>query len=246
MSVVVVDEHTGQVLQVRAFDTYEQPGDLLLTFLTSLPLDRIVVMTTYDEASYSLGKAGQAAARLIGSTMIDALNYRANWAIIGRKGALLTMFEDVAPAVHKGSWGWASSVRIAHCVPLMRVGTNGVGDDVRKAGGNETKLAKSKSKSSVSLSSSAAKAMAMFAPRTGQERLEAYLKLCENTQFKSGCDFHNVILNCLLFVYLFAVCLFVVWLFVWLLCVCLLFVVICYFIWFCLFLVLFVLLSSVF
>src|SRR5207244_323146 len=107
-----IDGRTGQVTERLAFDTYAENGKIFLEYVQHVGVDDIIALASFDDAFYSLGRGGKSALRALGATMADALNYRANIVLVGRRNRWHAFAEQVAQAAHKGDWGWAARVNV--------------------------------------------------------------------------------------------------------------------------------------
>ncbi|MEQ9000062.1 MAG: interleukin-like EMT inducer domain-containing protein [Coleofasciculus sp. B1-GNL1-01] len=88
LNVAVFDEFTGQPIFGTTFDTFN-PGnsESFAQFVSTLPPGRIVAIAIKDDANFNLSDPGKRACKSLGSRLIDHLQFRSSWAIIGQTGA---------------------------------------------------------------------------------------------------------------------------------------------------------------
>jgi hypothetical protein len=88
-TVVLLDTTNLSVKDIRTYDTYgfAAQADSLGAYLAALPAGSLVIDLIIDEGAYNLSSATKAAIKSIGSALIDSVQFRDSWAIIGRKGA---------------------------------------------------------------------------------------------------------------------------------------------------------------
>ena len=118
INAVRISGRTGQVRDRLTFDTFAVSGKTFLDFIQRIPSEDVVAIATYDDAFFSLGRSGKSALRLLGSSRADALNYRGNMVLVGRRGLWGAYGESMEPAVHGDEWGWGVRVNISVCVEL--------------------------------------------------------------------------------------------------------------------------------
>ncbi|MCP4727713.1 MAG: hypothetical protein GY863_21920, partial [bacterium] len=84
-----VDQKTGELLESYHFNTHisSDHSDWLASYINAIPSGRIVMAAVRDEASHNLTQGARDALKTIGSELIDDLEWRDSWAIIGEKGA---------------------------------------------------------------------------------------------------------------------------------------------------------------
>lgn len=88
LNVAVFDELTGQPIFGTTFDTFNSGNSESFTqFISTLPPGRIVAIAVQDDASLNLSDPGKKACKSLGSRLIDDLQFRSSWAIIGQTGA---------------------------------------------------------------------------------------------------------------------------------------------------------------
>lgn len=87
----------------RTFDTYESDRELQRFFqIGGISENAIVLATSFDEASKSLTKESKEYWSTLGSTMLDKLEFRDNFAMIGQRGLSHgTAIEQVLNKVNK-------------------------------------------------------------------------------------------------------------------------------------------------
>ncbi|MEQ8469082.1 interleukin-like EMT inducer domain-containing protein [Coleofasciculus sp. E1-EBD-02] len=88
LNVAVFDEFTGQPIFGTTFDTFN-PGnsESFAQFVSTLPPGRIVAIAIKDDANFNLSDPGKGACKSLGSRLIDDLQFRSSWAIIGQTDA---------------------------------------------------------------------------------------------------------------------------------------------------------------
>ncbi|MEQ8972874.1 MAG: interleukin-like EMT inducer domain-containing protein [Coleofasciculus sp. C1-SOL-03] len=88
LNVAVFDEFTGQPMFGTTFDTFNSGNsESFAQFVSTLPPGRIVAIAIKDDASLNLSDPGKRACKSLGSRLIDHLQFRSSWAIIGQTGA---------------------------------------------------------------------------------------------------------------------------------------------------------------
>lgn len=88
LNVAVFDQVTGQPILGTNFDTfYSENSETFVQFIETLPSGRIVAIATKDDASLNLSNPGKKACESLGSRLINDLEFRSSWAMIGQKGA---------------------------------------------------------------------------------------------------------------------------------------------------------------
>jgi len=86
LHIIVLSEHTGDIMAKRIFDTYAQLlDDEILLFLKILQEGRIVIFLVKDEGSMHLKKVGRNAIASFGSKFINQVRWRDHWAYICQK-----------------------------------------------------------------------------------------------------------------------------------------------------------------
>lgn len=103
--VLVLDSVNYQPVSLRRFDLAADAAqaDSLTQFIASVPNGRIVVDIVVDEGSNNLQPSTRTALKSIGSALIDQLNFRDSWSIIGRKGAAPGTVPEMRKAQGSGS-----------------------------------------------------------------------------------------------------------------------------------------------
>jgi len=87
LNVVVFDEFTGQPIFGTTFDTFNSGNsESFAQFVSTLPPGRIVAIAIKDDANFNLSDPGKRACKSLGSRLIDDLQFRSSWAIIGQTG----------------------------------------------------------------------------------------------------------------------------------------------------------------
>lgn len=85
-NVVLVDSKSQAVKAITVFDTYVDDSSLLRFLKKDAKEDDIILMATYDDASYGLKETGRHWLSLFGSSLISQLGFRENFIMIGHKG----------------------------------------------------------------------------------------------------------------------------------------------------------------
>lgn len=95
LNVAVFDEFTGQPIFGTTFDTFNSGNsESFAQFVSTLPLGRIVAIAIKDDAHLNLSDQGKKACESLGSRLINDLQFRSSWAIIGQTGAALGTAEE--------------------------------------------------------------------------------------------------------------------------------------------------------
>ncbi len=89
MTVVVLDEYTGDVVDWATFDTHccTSNASALAYFIRSLEPGALVLAGVKDEATNGMNEEGYVALESAGAGLIRQLDYRGAWALAGRKGS---------------------------------------------------------------------------------------------------------------------------------------------------------------
>ncbi|MDJ0556981.1 MAG: interleukin-like EMT inducer domain-containing protein [Microcoleaceae cyanobacterium MO_207.B10] len=89
LNVAVFDELTGQNIYCTTFDThgYQAASTAFALFIESLPINKIVAIAVKDDANYNLSARAKKACESLGSNLINNLEFRSSFVIIGQKGA---------------------------------------------------------------------------------------------------------------------------------------------------------------
>ncbi|MBN1996017.1 hypothetical protein JW935_00610 [candidate division KSB1 bacterium] len=99
-NVVILDSQTGEIGDIRYFDTWLSADDAanLALFLNNLSPGTVVCAAIRDEGTAKLNEAVYTAFEGIGSAFIRKVGLRGSFAIIGRKGAEIgTVMENYSP-----------------------------------------------------------------------------------------------------------------------------------------------------
>ena len=88
LNVAVFDELTGQNIYCTTFDTNsnETNATAFALFIENLPAKKIVAIAVKDDANYSLSNRAKKAFESLGSNLINDLEFRSSYVIIGEKG----------------------------------------------------------------------------------------------------------------------------------------------------------------
>jgi hypothetical protein len=88
-TVVVLDSAGFRPKSQRSFDTFGSGAlaESLRVYLESIPVGEFVVEVIADEGSQNLSNTVRDGIKALGSLLIDSVQFRDSWAIIGRKGA---------------------------------------------------------------------------------------------------------------------------------------------------------------
>ncbi|OGL91193.1 hypothetical protein A3H10_00560 [Candidatus Uhrbacteria bacterium RIFCSPLOWO2_12_FULL_46_10] len=100
INVATIDPATGVLLELKSFDTWSdaEAGSRLVSFLETLPVGTIVMMSVADEGSSTLYAASRdAISELLGSQLIHNLAYWDRWAMISVIGREVSISEDLVP-----------------------------------------------------------------------------------------------------------------------------------------------------
>jgi len=89
MGIVVFDNITLAVDTSTWFQLFNQPANVeaLATLIDSIPAGKIVAMGVADDARNNLSTHLKNSIKSLGSNLIDSLQFRGSWALIGWKGA---------------------------------------------------------------------------------------------------------------------------------------------------------------
>lgn len=89
MGIVVFEPSTMEVDTSTWFQLFDNRpnAEALAALINDIPTGKIVVMGVADDGQHRLISELRTAIKTLGSTMIDQLQFRGSWAIIGRKGA---------------------------------------------------------------------------------------------------------------------------------------------------------------
>lgn len=89
MGIVVFDNITLEVDTSAWFQLFNQPANVeaLATLIDSIPIGKIVAIGVADDARNNLSIHLKNSIKSLGSNLIDSLQFRGSWAIIGWKGA---------------------------------------------------------------------------------------------------------------------------------------------------------------
>jgi len=89
-SIVVIDPSADTVIKQGTYDLYGHAAyaDSIAQFLNSIPNGEIVVAVIINDGWTNITAAVKNAYHGIGSTLIDSVQFRDSWAIVGRKGAI--------------------------------------------------------------------------------------------------------------------------------------------------------------
>ena len=89
MGIVVFDNITLDVDTSTWFQLFNQPANVeaLATLIDSIPVGKIVAMGVADDARNNLSAHLKNSIKSLGSNLIDSLQFRGSWALIGWKGA---------------------------------------------------------------------------------------------------------------------------------------------------------------
>ena len=117
LHIIVLNQHTANVTAFRIFDVYGYvQDDEIASFLNSLQEGRIVVFAVKDEATFHLKTVGRNAIKAFGSRLIDKLEFRNSWALIGKKNSPWVV-EDMRKPFEWEEW----SLPAKTCVSLILV-----------------------------------------------------------------------------------------------------------------------------
>lgn len=131
--IVVLDSNDFSVIKRRRFDVSNNPSevDSLITFIQSIDDGKIVIDVVVDDGSNNLTHIARNALKTIGSVLIDELEWRDSWAIIGRKGATPGTIREILKKRFSGSAYVAQTfthferegiVQTIPCGPLSSIG----------------------------------------------------------------------------------------------------------------------------
>ncbi len=89
LNVVVFEPATGKPLSSGSFDLFADASvaDVFAQQIEAIPEGKIVAIALKDDAFVNLSQAAKQACRAIGSRLIDGLQFRGAWSIVGYKGA---------------------------------------------------------------------------------------------------------------------------------------------------------------
>jgi beta-1,2-N-acetylglucosaminyltransferase len=115
LNVVLVDSTTLNVKMVSVFDTYLDDASLL-RFLKKYANDEdILMVATYDDASYGLKESGRQWLKLFGSSLIDQLGFRENFIMIGHRGLVTGSAIEYRVTKRDKADSFAPSIEKAGC-----------------------------------------------------------------------------------------------------------------------------------
>ncbi|XP_013395204.1 protein O-linked-mannose beta-1,2-N-acetylglucosaminyltransferase 1 [Lingula anatina] len=100
LTVVVVDNKTGKVLEDKVFDTYSDDAPLVRFLKYDVPDDAFILVASYDDASTRLKDESRFLLKKYGSQHIDKLSFRDSFAMLGQKG--LETGKAVEKVVNRG------------------------------------------------------------------------------------------------------------------------------------------------
>ncbi|KAH9504776.1 hypothetical protein Btru_061938, partial [Bulinus truncatus] len=86
LNVILVDSKTQDVKSISVFDTYVEDSSLLRFLKKDAKQDDIILLATFDDASYGLKESGRYWLSLFGSSLVAQLGFRENFIMIGHKG----------------------------------------------------------------------------------------------------------------------------------------------------------------
>lgn len=117
LNVVVVDNVTLRVVDVKAFDVYRSDDELQRYLMRGVSDGHVVVAATMDDAANSLTDAGRKVLEGYGSVLITMLGFRDNFVMIGQKGLEVGRANEKLLAREDGR-KFAESVQIGGCLDL--------------------------------------------------------------------------------------------------------------------------------
>ncbi len=100
-NLAVLNEISGQVMDIRHFDTYSSSSeaDNMAHYIQNLPTGRIVLAAIRDEGSAKMTENAYLALESLGSQLARSVQNRDSWAMIGKKGAAPgSAIEKISPA----------------------------------------------------------------------------------------------------------------------------------------------------
>ncbi|MHB8580996.1 MAG: C25 family cysteine peptidase [Ignavibacteriaceae bacterium] len=127
MGIAVLDQNTFAIDTTAWYNLFNQPANMqqLVNLINSIPNGKIVVMGVADDAANNITAALKTAIKTLGSALIDLLNFRGSWAIIGQKGAA----KGSVPEGIEGPYNGLVSIDSIFSVPAIagRMITNNIG-----------------------------------------------------------------------------------------------------------------------
>jgi hypothetical protein len=102
MGIAVFDNISLAIDTVTWFQLYDQPANVeaLANLIDSIPYGKIVAIGVADDARNNLSTHLKDAIKTLGSSLIDSLEFRGSWALIGWKGAPIgSVIEEIKPAL---------------------------------------------------------------------------------------------------------------------------------------------------
>ncbi|KAK7488581.1 hypothetical protein BaRGS_00020198, partial [Batillaria attramentaria] len=86
LNFVVINGNSFEVKEVTSFDTYVDDGSVIRYLKKGIPDGGIVLVASFDEASSGLKEDARKWLRLYGSALVESLNFRDSFIMIGQKG----------------------------------------------------------------------------------------------------------------------------------------------------------------
>ncbi|BFZ08845.1 hypothetical protein BsWGS_11884 [Bradybaena similaris] len=86
LNLILIDSKSMTLKSVNVFDTYVDESPLLRFLKKEAKDDDIILMATYDDASYGLKESGRQWLKLFGSALVERLGFRDNFLMIGHRG----------------------------------------------------------------------------------------------------------------------------------------------------------------
>lgn len=123
LNIVVINDKTLEVEDVRSFDTYESDALLKRYLLLGIPETFLVIVATLDDGAYSLSKDSRKMLSSYGSRLIHDLGFRDNFVMLGQR-TLLEGESLEKISVRAVSTEFASEVEIKGCasIPIGKLG----------------------------------------------------------------------------------------------------------------------------
>lgn len=120
MNVVTIDGKTGKLFRSKVFDVYAKENSGLESLLENLNETEIILIGTFDDASFKLSNDAKTMLKRLGSKYVTQLGFRDNWVFVGGKNLMnVSGLENHIPNLKvKNKFGnWPSIAEVQGCLP---------------------------------------------------------------------------------------------------------------------------------
>ncbi|XP_045167316.2 protein O-linked-mannose beta-1,2-N-acetylglucosaminyltransferase 1-like [Mercenaria mercenaria] len=116
MNIVIINDKTLVVEYVKTYDTYVDDYEFHKDMKTLVKEGHIIILASYDEISENLSEEGHRWVKIFGSELIDQVNFRDSFMLIGQKG--LKQGYAIEFAQNKGEKLYSDGIEKQGCFTL--------------------------------------------------------------------------------------------------------------------------------